>query len=105
MDIKITVFEEEQYDGDWLPESGLELIDWLKSKIKSVPPRYRKDVKIEFDSTVCYDSSSAAIEIYYYRPETKKEVKKRNDGKEQMEKAERDREIALLERLQKKYSV
>lgn len=83
MDIKIEVFNKEQYQGEWPEENAIKFLEWFEEKISSIPEEFRSSAKVELESVSGYeDSSYAAIEIYYYRPETEEEAKVR-ESKEQ----------------------
>jgi len=63
----VTVFDQEQYDGDWPPQNLAAAIEWLKGKLEQVPPEYRHKAEVEFDS--CggyYDDHYAVIRIGYW---------------------------------------
>jgi len=104
MEIKISIFDKEQYDGDWPPESASGFIEWFNSKLKNIPEEYRSDARIELDSVSSWeDSSYASIEIYYYRQETKEEEKSRANKESVKQTVVESRERAQLKKLQDKY--
>ena len=104
MDIKVEVFNEEQYDGEWPSENGAEFIAWFQEKLESIPQEFRGSAKIELDSVSGYEGSSyASIEIYYYRPETEEEAKVRESKSQYRAELLRQRELRQLEELKRKY--
>lgn len=105
MDIKIEVFNQEQYDGEWPPETVLEFMEWFSSKIVEIPEEYQHTAKIELESVGGYEGDHySSIEIYYYRPETAKEIEVRElDEKVKMDRI-KQQELQLLEDLKRKYN-
>lgn len=102
--IKITVFDKEQYDGEWPPEDAAGAIAWLSEKVASIPEAFRSAAKIEFDSVGGYEGSHyARIEIAYTRLETDEEESDRMRVEEARQQRQRAAELDTLARLQAKY--
>lgn len=104
MDIKITVFDKQQYDAEWPSEDAIEFIAFFQEKLASIPEEFRSSAIIEVDSISGYEGSSyASINIYYYRPETEEEVKVRESKAQNKAELLRQRELKQLEELKRKY--
>ena len=102
--ITVTVFNEEQYGGEWPPENAAGAIAWLSEKVESIPEAFRSTAKIEFDSVGGYEGSHhARIEITYTRPETDEEESDRMRVEEVRHQRQRASELDTLARLQAKY--
>lgn len=103
-----TVFDQEQYDGDWPSTNLEEAIAWFKKKLKSIPAEHRHTATLEIDThSGYYDSSYAHIEIQYTRLETDEEMSAR-EAKERKEAEYRAasikaNELAVLAALKQKY--
>jgi hypothetical protein len=94
--VRVTVFDQEQYDGDWPHDDALACLGWFQSKVDKIPAEYRDSATIEIDSRSGYEGSHyARIRICYWRPETPEETAERNA---KIERNLRDREAQ--ERLQ-----
>lgn len=39
--IKVEVFNKEEYDGEWPPEDAEEFIAWFVEKVETIPEEYR----------------------------------------------------------------
>ena len=75
---EITVFEQEQYDGEWPPTGAVECIAWFNSKIEEIPAEFQSTAKVEIEGVGGYEGSSyASITIRYTRPETDSEMESR----------------------------
>jgi hypothetical protein len=75
MEKRITIFNQEQYDGDWVPEKLSDALQWLQLKLQEIPAEYRDSAIIEIDSAGGYEGSHYGhIEIHYTRPETDNEI-------------------------------
>lgn len=101
--IVVTVFEQEQYDGEWPPENAISAIAWLQEKIDSIPAVFRANAKIEIDGVTCYDSGYAKITISYTRPETDEEESERQNAENLRAAQQRQRDLKQLAELQAKY--
>ena len=90
---RVTVFDQEQHDGEWPPTDATEFAAWFAGKLGEIPGEYMASAKIEIDSAGGYEGSHYGhIEIYYDRPETDDEMTSREAG-------ELRRKIELLEYL------
>jgi len=77
--VTVSVFDTEQYCKSWMSENLMEAVEWLKSKLESVPEEFRHSAKIEIGSVGSWeDSHYATIEITYERPETDDEMRARD---------------------------
>ena len=105
MNIKITVFNAEEYDSqkDWPTSNAVEFVKWFQGKLDLIPEEYRNVASIDLESHASYDSSEIEIDIYYNRPETAEETSAREHKIQVQKEHERVNEIALLEKLKKKY--
>lgn len=102
--VTITVFNKEQYDGEWPPEDAAGAIAWLSEKIESIPEAFRSTARIEFDSAGGYEGAHyARIKVTYNRPETDEEYADRLVAEEARKQRERQFELDTLARLQAKY--
>ena len=100
----ITVFRQEQGDGEWPPEDAKGCMAWFAAKLALIPEEYRDNARIEFDSIASYeDASYATIEITYVRPETDEEERIREHRRQATLAMERQRELDLLTKLKAKY--
>ena len=76
--VTITLFDQEQYDGNWIPGGLIKTIAWLQQFLGQVPIEYRDTATIEINSVGSYeDSHYATIEISYQRPPTEGEKQRR----------------------------
>lgn len=105
MNIKITVFNVKEYDSqkDWPPSNAVEFIKWFQGKLDLIPEEYRNVASIDLETHTSYDSSEIEIDIYYDRPETAQEAAARKHKIQLQKEHERINELALLEKLKKKY--
>jgi len=100
---RVTVFDKEQYNGDWPPSNATEFVAWFAEKISEIPVEYRETAQIDIDSSSCYDSSFASIEIFYDRPETDDEMSLREHEELRKQREQELRELQTLATLKKKY--
>lgn len=99
----VTVFEQEQYDGEWMPENLIQAIEWLQELLRSIPEQYRNDAQIEIDLTERYGCDRAQIKISYEREETDEEERIRIREEALAEQLSIKLEMSELARLQAKY--
>jgi hypothetical protein len=100
MDIRVDVFNSEQYNGrDWPSENAIDFIGWFNEKISLIPEEFRDSATIDISSPYEYVS----IEIYYKRPETKEDIKNRELNDLEMAEIERQMDMKKLEELNRKY--
>ena len=100
----VIVFEEEQYDGEWIPNNAAEVLEWLSDKVNSIPEEFRDSALFEVDARSNYeDSAYASIRISYVRPETDEEEAKREDEERRHAERRRDGELRKLAELKAKY--
>ncbi len=104
MDIKVSVFDEDQNDGDWPPENAAGFLSWFTEKINLIPVEFREKAKIEIDGDGDGDGCSyASILIYYYRPKTEQEKERYRQDEISRTKSVRQRELQQLAKLKAKY--
>ena len=104
MDIKIEVFNKEQYEGEWPQENAIKFLAWFEEKIKSIPEEFRDESRVELESVPSYENSAyLSIGIYYYRPETDEEERVRKSREQNRAELQRQRELRQLEELKRKY--
>lgn len=106
--VTITVFDGEQYDGDWpthdYPALLVNAISWFQSKLEEIPVEYRETARCEIDSKSGYEGDHCGhIAISYQRPETNEEMASRIARNEQREAAKSAEEIAVLQALRERY--
>jgi len=106
--IRVTVCDTEQYDGDWptpnYPTRLVDAIAWFKTKLKEIPVEYRDTARCTIDSIGGYESSHYGhIEISYDRPETTAEQGERLAKAEAQDWSLKERELAALRALKLKY--
>lgn len=100
----ITVFDQEQYDGEWPSENAADFISFFNGKIEEIPAEHRHTAKIEIDSVSGYEGSSYAhIEISYTRLETDEEEQARERQEQARKDSARQRELNELAKLKAKY--
>lgn len=59
------------------PDNLNRFIEFLQNKKQEIPSEYRDNAQVEIESYVEYDSSYYSFKIYYHRPPTEEEIKKR----------------------------
>lgn len=102
--ITITVFDKEQYDGEWPPESLPDAIGWFQSKLDMVPQEHRSTATIEISGIGGYEGSAyAEIVIKYTRMETNEECAARSAKAAQRQEDIRQSELRHLAQLKAKY--
>ena len=98
--VTVTLFCKARYEGEWMPEGLVDAIEWLRHFLEEVPAEFRDSAEIRIDSEGGWeDSHYANIEIYYRRPPTEAEKRKRlsdeRDRKAALERDERETLAAL----------
>lgn len=102
--VKVTVFDKEQYDGEWPDGRLVDVIAWFQAKLAEVPEEYRAEARCEIDSASGYEGSHYGhIAISYTRAETDEEMTARETRKAANRAACEQRELAALRALQAKY--
>ncbi len=71
--VTVTLFAQERYDGDWMPEKLTEAVAWLQNFLAQVPDEHRNEATID----IGYEEYSANIDISYQRPATEAEKQER----------------------------
>lgn len=100
----ITLFDQEQFDVGWPPESLTEHIAWLAEKLESVPAECRHVAKIVIDSMSGYEGEHYGhIVISYERTETDDEEAAREAEEAARRERQRAQELRTLAALQAKY--
>lgn len=101
---RVTVFDKEQYDGEWPPTDATECVAWFAGKLETIPPEYRATAKVEIESVASYeDSHYARIVIRYDRPETDDEMEDREAEELRRQEAQKAQELRTLAALKAKY--
>lgn len=101
---RVTVFDKEQYDGEWPPTDMTECVAWFAGKLETIPSEYRATAKVEIESVSVYeDSHYARIEIYYDRPENDGEMAAREAEERCRQEAQKEQELRTLAALKAKY--
>jgi len=109
-DIKIVVYESDQYNhDDWPSCNALEYIGWFQDKLDTVPEEFRDKVDIDVDSEPSWgDSTTNTICITYWRQETDGECEARFEKaakkEEERLKVTELRDLQEYKRLQTKYA-
>lgn len=102
--VRITVFSQEQYGGDWPPVQAADFVAWFQGHVNGIPEQYRDTARIEIDSTSGWeDSHYARIEISYKRPETDEELSARRATERARISEQEEAEKRQLAALKKKY--
>lgn len=102
--MRVVVFDKEEYDGEWPPTDATECVAWFVGKLDMIPKEYRGAAKIEFDSVGGYEGSHYAhIDISYVRPETDNETKAREAEEQRLQEAQKAHELRTLAALKAKY--
>ena len=101
--VQVVVFDGEQYDKEWVPESVLDFAAWLAEKIEAIPVACRGTSRIEFSCAESYDSYYAHIRIHYTREETDAEVESREREEQRRKDRQREQELNTLSALKAKY--
>ena len=101
--IIVTVFDKEQYEGEWPPTDAAGALAWFSSKVNDVPEKFRGSAKIEIEGTTSYDCAYARIQITYERPEIDAEESAREGRAEMAKQQQVQRELQILSALQAKY--
>ena len=101
---RVTVFDKEQYDGEWPPEDATECVAWFAGKLEAIPPEHRATAKIVIDSAGGYDGSHYGhIEIYYMRQETDEEMASREKAEQRRQQKQKESDLRMLAELKAKY--
>ena len=103
--MRITVFDKEQYDDEWPPEDAARCVAWFADKLEAIPSEHRAKAKIEIDSVGCYESHHGHIEIYYDRQETDDEMAAREAEELRGQEAQKARDLRTLAKLKAKYGL
>lgn len=101
-EVKVVVFDGEQYESDWPPVNPREFLNWFADKIAAIPKEFAGSARVDIEAVSSYeDSQYAKIAIFYYRPETDFEHEsRRKREQENLERRKRDL-LFELERLSK----
>lgn len=103
-EVQITIFNQEQYDDEWIPDKLVDAIAWLTGKLEEIPEEFRAIAEIEVDSESGYEGSHYGhIEITYRRPETDEEMATRLAEEKRCANARERDEMETLRRLKLKY--
>ena len=102
--VTVTLFDQERYDGKWMPCNLADAMAWLQAFLNQVPGEYRHTAKIEINSVGLYqDSHDANIEISYRRPATHEEKQARLAEERQWNDAEEAKRRQQYERLKTEF--
>ena len=102
--VTVTLFNQERYDGEWMPEKLTEAIAWLQKFLEQVPEECHQAASIEIGSTGGYEGDHyATIEISYERPPTAEEKQERLNKEQRDQVAQEANERRAYERLKTKY--
>ena len=106
MKIRVDIFNKEQYDSDdWPPENAAEFVSWFNEKLSNVPDEFSHLAIVDLEAIPSYENSAyASIQIYYYRPETEKEIYDREITERNKQNMIKQKELRQLAELQKKYT-
>ena len=101
---EITVFGQEQYDGEWPPTGAAECLAWFAGKVEEIPVEFRATAKVEIEGVGGYEGSAyASISIKYTRPETDSEMESREKEERNRVAQQELREKQQLAALKAKY--
>ena len=102
---RISVFNQDPYDGEWPPIDLVGCIAWFSEKLASIPEEYRDTARIEIDSVDGNedDSHYVNIDISYVRLETDDEISAREAVEQRRLEALKSEELQTLAELKAKY--
>lgn len=101
---RVTVFDKEQYDGEWPPTDATEYVAWFAGKLETIPPEYLATATVEIESVSSYeDNHYVRIAICYDRPETDDEMSAREANERSRQEAQKAQELRTLAALKEKY--
>ena len=87
-----------------LPTKASEFMAFWQSKLDEIPNAYRDTAEIEVEAEPSYeDSAVLSVRVTYSRPETDDEVSSRERQENAAKERQREREMAQLRELRKKY--
>lgn len=95
----VSLFNNREYKEN-RPEELEGYILWLKDKLLKIPDKFRASARVSIGAS---DDDGYYYNIYYYRPETEAEAKKRLDGLQKYNEQQKIAELAQLKRLKAKY--
>lgn len=106
--IDVIVYEDDSYSFYGNP---LELIEFIQEITKDVPKEFSDSLTISIDSEIKqeayggFEYSVILMSVYYSRPETKSEKQARFSSRKKAREDEKERELKILKKLQKKHPV
>lgn len=106
--VTVKIFDGEEYDGDW-PTQGYpgrltDAIAWFQSKLNKIPERFRSEAGCNISSVGGYEGEHhGCISVWYTRPETSSEQRKRLGADKAKADSRRAAELELLAGLKAKY--
>lgn len=100
---RVDILEAEKYDKDFPPENVVAFLEWTNSIISKIPEEYWEDSHIEFIGDESYGDPCTSVEVFYYRPLTKEEIKEQRREHILCIRRYKERELIELKRLQDKY--
>lgn len=104
MNTNVLVYESDEYCSDFPPTNLQEFVLFFAEILKNIPDEYKDSAEIEVSTKGYYgESSYAVIKVSYERPETEEEKKEREKREQSQKLFQKERELAELERLKKKY--
>lgn len=101
--ITITVFKEDATHD--IPEKIDDFINFWTEKFNLIPEKYLSSAHITIEAATYYGDPALVIDIYYSRPETDEEEKKREHRMAENAKFIEIQELQQLEVLREKYGV
>jgi len=105
--VRVAVFDGEEYDGDWPAKYGDTLIGaiaWFNAKLALIPAEYRSSARCQIHSVGGYEGDRyGRIQIDYWRPETDEEMAERLTKAADAIEKQQQREINALRALRAKY--
>ena len=103
IEVKVEVCSIDDFDSDWPSENINDFLTWINKKIELIPIQFREKASIEISGENRYQTDYAKIDIYYFRPETQKEKRKRIDLDNRNIELKKIYEMQILEELKRKY--
>ena len=101
--VNVEVCSIDDCDSDWPGENINDFLTWINKKIESIPVQFRENASIEISGENRHQTNYAKIDIYYFRPETQEEERKRIDLNNRNIELRKIYEVQLLEELKRKY--
>lgn len=111
-DVKIYILKDKKVFGSFTEENKysndrlLDVRDWIENLLKQVPEEHRARAEIDVDSIGGYEGEHhTEVSVYYWRPETDKEMAEREAELLKYAEEQRQRDLRTIAALKAKHSV